>query len=105
MNRNRIRDKRYEKTLPVSGLFLIIAATAALAYQGVQNPTVKARMDAMSAIGKNTKVLGAIAKGQVAFDATTAKAAAGAIADHAAQISALFQEPATDPKSEAQPVI
>ena len=87
------------------GLFLVAAATASLAHQDVQNPTVMARMDAMGTIGKNTKVLGVMAKGEVAFDANAARTAAGAIAKHAAQIPELFQDTASDPKSEALPVI
>ena len=44
---------------------LIVAALAgaALAKEGVQNPAVKARMDAMATIGANTKVLGDMAGG------------------------------------------
>ena len=84
---------------------VIIAASAAFAHSGVQNPTVKARMNAMSTIGDNTKILGSMAKGQVAFDAAVARKAAGVIASHAAQISDLFRYHETDPKSEALPVI
>ena len=80
-------------------------ASAALAHQGVQNPAVKARMDAMSAIGDSMKVLGAMAKKAVAFDADTAQKAAAAIAEHAAQTPSLFEAIATDPKSEAKPAI
>ena len=87
------------------GFLFCFVAGAALAHSGVQNPTVKTRMDAMSVIGKNTKVLGTMAKGEVAFDAPTAQAAAAAIASHAAQIADVFRDPATDPKSEALPAI
>jgi len=87
------------------GLILIVAASTALAHSEVKNPAVKARMDAMSTIGKNTKVLGTMAKGEVAFDADAARDAAGAIAHHAARISDLFEVSAADPKSEALPVI
>ena len=82
-----------------------MASTSALAHSGVMNPVVKARMGAMGTIADNTKVLGSMAKGEVAFDAPTARQAAGAIAEQAARISMLFQEPATDPKSEALPAI
>ncbi|MGV6850215.1 MAG: c-type cytochrome [Marinibacterium sp.] len=84
---------------------LLIAATAALAHSGVKNPAVKARMAAMSAIGDATKILGQMAKGQTAFDAATARAAAQTIAEHAATTPDLFEAPETDPKSEALPVI
>lgn len=84
---------------------LVMAATAALAHSGVKDPTVKAWMAAMSTIGKNTKVLGSMAKGEVAFDAEAARQAAAVIAGHASQISVLFKDQASDPKSEALPVI
>lgn len=84
---------------------LILSAGAALAHQGVQNPAVKARMDAMSAIADNTRILGEMAKGARPFDATDARAAAAAIADHAGQTPDLFAAPEQDPKSEALPAI
>lgn len=84
---------------------VMVLATAALAHQGVQNATVKARMDGMSTIGANMKTLGGMAKGQVAFDAGQAQAAAKAVAQEAARIPSLFEAQETDPKSEALPVI
>lgn len=44
-------------------------------------------------------------KGAIAFDPVVARAAAEEIATHAARIPALFETPATDPKSEAHPAI
>ena len=79
-----------------------LAATAVAAHQGVQNPTVKARMDNMSAIAENVKTLGSMAKGQTTFDQASARDAALAIATHAVETTTLFQDPATDPKSEAR---
>lgn len=93
------------RTIQATGLLVVVATTAALAHSGVQNPAVKARMDGMSAIGKNTKVLGSMAKGEVAFDAQSAREAANLIAHHAAQIPDLFEQQASDPKSEALPTI
>ncbi|NNF90114.1 MAG: cytochrome c, partial [Boseongicola sp.] len=55
------------KTGGTSVAVLLLVASAALAHQGVKNPAVKARMDVMSAIGDNTKLLGRMAKGEVAF--------------------------------------
>ena len=83
----------------------LILATPALAHEGVSDPSVKARMDAMMAIGRATEVLGTMAKGERAFDATAASTAAAEIASHASQVPALFQDQATDPKSEALPAI
>ena len=84
---------------------LLLAATAALAHQGVRNPAVKARMDAMGAISENTKILGAMAKGELSFDARAAREAARAIATTASDVPGLFEAPETDPKSEALPAI
>ncbi|MYF88372.1 MAG: cytochrome c, partial [Boseongicola sp. SB0676_bin_33] len=83
----------------------LIAATAALAHQGVQNPAVKARMAAMSAISENMKTLGMMARGATEFDAEAARDAAAAIADHASAVPGLFEANETDPMSEARPEI
>lgn len=94
-----------EKALTAALAGAMVLTTAALAHQGVQNAAVQARMDGMSAIGANMKTLGAMAKGQVAFDAGQAKEAAAAVAQEAARIPSLFEAQETDPKSEALPVI
>lgn len=87
----------------VSGI--VCAASLAAAHEGVRNPAVKARMDAMSEIAKNTKVLGSMAKGERAFDQQTAIAAARAIASGARETPALFRVEEDDPVSEAKPAI
>ena len=84
---------------------LLCFATGALAHQGVKNAAVKARMDAMSAIGKDMKVLGGMAKGEAPFDEKVAQMAVSSIADHAAKTFELFEANETDPKSEAKPAI
>ena len=86
---------------------LIPAGGMALAHAGVENPAVKARMDAMSDIGAGTKVLGNMARGRVAFDAAEAEAEAALarIATRAAETPALFEAQEDDPKSEALPAI
>ncbi|MFL4470467.1 cytochrome c [Tateyamaria armeniaca] len=86
-------------------LALALCATTALAHQGVKNPAVMARMHGMKQISDNVKMLGTMAKGQIAFDAATAQNAARAIARHSAESVALFTAPETDPKSEAREVI
>lgn len=83
----------------------LLTATTALAHQGVKNRAVLARMNGMSAIAENIKVLGAMAKGKVAFDQEAARSAAEAIAQHAGEAPALFAAREDDPKSEARPVI
>ncbi len=83
----------------------LLTATTALAHQGVKNRAVLARMNGMSAIAENIKVLGAMAKGKVAFDQEAARAAAQSIARHAGEAPALFAAREDDPKSEARPEI
>lgn len=98
------REKIMIRKTLVFGLVLV-TTTAALAHQGVQNPAVKARMDGMSAIAENVKTLGQMSKGATEFDATTARLAASAIAEHAAATPGLFEANENDPKSEARPEI
>ncbi len=89
----------------VTAVMLVAIGTAALAHSGVKDKNVKARMDVMKAIGAQTKVLGSMAKGKTAFDAAAANAAVDQIAKHSAQVPALFETQASDPKSEASPAI
>ena len=89
----------------VLALGLVCAAGVALAHTGVKNMTVMKRMEAMQSIGESTKVLGQMAKGERTFNAEKAREAALAIARHASQAPALFEEKAEDPKDEAKPVI
>ncbi|WP_172297494.1 cytochrome c [Pseudoruegeria sp. HB172150] len=86
----------------ILGATLILAATAAIA---AENPAVVARQDAMKTIGMSTKVLGDMAKGETAFDAAAAQAAATAMAEQAAMVPALFEPEEDDPDSEAKPEI
>lgn len=87
----------------IAGLVLI--AGVAVAKEGVQDPTVKARMDLMGTIGMNVKVLGDMATDKVAFDAAAALAAQEALVAASAEIPAKFEPQATDPVSEAKPEI
>lgn len=84
---------------------LILVAGVAVAKEGVQDPTVKARMDLMGTIGMNTKVLGDMATDKVAFDAAAALAAKEALVAASADIAAKFEPQATDPVAEAKPEI
>jgi cytochrome c556 len=86
-------------------LSLTLTAGAAIAKDGVQDPTVKARMDLMGTIGMNTKILGDMAGGKAAFDASAAEAAKAALIAAAADIPAKFETEADDPVSEARPDI
>lgn len=82
-----------------------LLATVALAHGGVKDPVVMARMDAMVEIGQNMKLLGQMTKKEITFDAMAARTAARHIAVEASEIVARFEDPATDPKSEALPTI
>lgn len=80
----------------------VLFAGAAFAHTGVKNAAVKARMDAMSGIGAEMKVLGQMAKGVTSFDQKAVQAAAASIAKLAAETPALFKANEDDPKSEAK---
>ncbi|MEO0830818.1 MAG: cytochrome c [Pseudomonadota bacterium] len=84
---------------------LLAGATSLFAHAGVKNSAVKARMDAMSAIGRSMKVIGEMAKGATVFDAGAARAAAEEIARQSAATPDLFRAPETDPMTEALPAI
>ena len=86
-------------------LALMVTGTAALAHGGVKDPHVMHRMMGMSELAKQMKLIGAMAKGAMPFDADAARAALLNISREASQIPALFETAATDPKSEALPVI
>ncbi len=93
------------RPVPVLTVVAMLLAGTALAHTGVKNAAVKARMDAMSAIGSEMKVLGQMAKKLVPFDGDKARMAAAAIAKHAALTPGLFEAEEDDPKSEALPAI
>ncbi len=94
-----------KSTAVLSVASALVAATVALAHEGVTNSAVLARMEAMSAIQDSAEVLGAMAKGERPFEAAAAREAARAIARHAAETPALFAAREMDPESEARPVI
>lgn len=88
----------------VAGLMALVS-NGAMAHEGVKDPHVKARMDAMRVIGAQMKVIGTMAKGKSSFDADRVRDAANQIAEKAAKIPDLFGPEADDPKSEAKPAI
>ena len=83
----------------------LAVASAAMAHDGVKDPTVQARMHLMEEVKNATGVLGGMAKGSISFDAAQAKSAADSLAASAAAIPAAFEVEATDPASESLPVI
>lgn len=91
-----------------TGIVLTIIAantTALFAHGGVKNPAVMARMEGMSAIAAQMKILGQMAKGATEFDQAVIDAALAELAQHAADTPALFAAQEDDPKSEALPAI
>jgi cytochrome c556 len=93
----------YFKSLVFLGAAAI--AGAAWAHEGVKDPNVKARMELMGQVKANIGVLGAMAKGEAAFDSGKAEAAKAGLIANAKAIPAAFETEATDPKSEALPAI
>lgn len=84
---------------------LVLVAGVAFAKEGVQDPTVKARMDLMGVIGMNTKALGDMAGGKADFDVAKAAGAKEALIAASADIAAKFEPQASDPVAEAKPEI
>ena len=84
---------------------LVLVAGVAVAKEGVQDPTVKARMDLMGTIGMNAKILGDMATDKTVFDAAAALAAQEALAAASSDITTKFEPQATDPVAEAKPEI
>ncbi len=82
-----------------------LASTATLAHTGVKDPQVMARMNLMVSVAEDMKVLGAIAKGQTAFDLKIVTETSDSLTNHAREIEALFEDQAGDPKSEAKDTI
>lgn len=82
-----------------------LAASVAFAKEEPTDPTVKARVAVMAAIGKNAKVLGDMAGGKAPFDAAAAASAKQAILAATAEIAPKFEPQASDPNSEAKPEI
>ncbi|MFV0490465.1 MAG: c-type cytochrome [Pseudorhodobacter sp.] len=84
---------------------IVLTAGMAVAKEGVEDPTVKARQDMMGEIARNTKTLGDMAGGKADFDASAAEAAKAALLAAAADIAVKFEPEADDPASEATPAI
>jgi cytochrome c556 len=84
---------------------LALSAGMAFAKEGVQDATVKARMDLMDNNALNAGILGGMASGKTEFDASAAAAAKAALLADAANIGAKFEPEVDDPVSEARPDI
>ena len=95
------------KSLVLCFCFAFLGAGAVLAHRGATG-IVKERMEAMKAIGKAMKALGAMAKGEAAFNAATVKTASKTIIGHAGDIDRMFPDNDKSRKShvtEAAPAI
>ncbi|MEO6298391.1 MAG: cytochrome c [Paracoccaceae bacterium] len=84
---------------------LIMAGGIAFAQSKATDPDVKARQTLMDANGAAIGVLGGMASGKTAFDATAAAAAKATLAADSAQIPVVFKTNASDPESHAKPEI
>lgn len=93
-----------KSVIKIATAALVLGTGMALA-EGASDPMVAERQELMETLGKNTKVLGEMAGGKVAFDAAAAAEAKAAIVAASAEIGAKFEMQATDPKSEAKPEI
>ncbi len=83
----------------------ILAAPAALSHSGVKDPQVMARMQLMSLVAADMKILGGMAKGSIGFDLERVQARAASLEQHAVETLRLFEPRANDPKSEAKPEV
>lgn len=84
-------------------LGLIMAGGIALGDPAATDPDVKARQALMDANGAAIKVLGDMAGGTVAFDATAAAAAKATLIADAADVPVKFKTNAVDAFSHAKP--
>ncbi|MEM9579931.1 MAG: cytochrome c [Pseudomonadota bacterium] len=92
------------RTTPLVLAALTFATTLA-AHQGVKDPDVMARMNAMTSAKDALNTLGNMAKGEIAFDPGKAEKARKDLARIGGETINLFAKPAQDPKSEALPLI
>jgi cytochrome c556 len=91
--------------LAATGLVAAIAVSGiAVAHDGAMG-VVKTRMDMMMEAGDSMKLIGAMVKGESAFDAVKVEEAAKTIARHAGHIPKVFPEGSLDKPTEALPVI
>ena len=81
---------------------LIMVGGIAFAQSKATDPDVKARQTLMDTNGGAAGVLGGMASGKTAFDATAAAAAKAMLIANAAQIPVVFKTNATDPESHAK---
>ncbi|MGB0439457.1 MAG: cytochrome c, partial [Paracoccaceae bacterium] len=79
-------------------LVLCVTVTAGLAHQGVRNHVVVHRMDLMTAMQDQVKILGDMVRGKTAYDANAATAARAALIALSQDVPARFAPRETDPQ-------
>ena len=86
---------------------VLVAGTVsgiAIAHDGATGMVMQ-RMEAMKEISASMKLIGAMVKGESAFDAAKVEEAAKVVAGHAKHIGHMFPEGSLDKPTEALPVI
>ena len=86
-------------------LTFVTISSIAFAHSGVKDKNVKERMMVMKEMASNTKIVGQMLKGKTSFDANEAKLALERLSSLSLETPKVFKINATDPKSEAKPVI
>ncbi|MBK6468540.1 MAG: cytochrome c [Rhodobacter sp.] len=94
------------KLIKIAVLGAMLAAGAAFAEGAATDPAAMQREAVMKEIGKNMGILGAMAKGEAAYDAAAAEAAKAAIVTASGTIPTAFEtQGGEDATSEAKPEI
>lgn len=90
---------------PVKFAFILGSFAIAASGAGAADDPIKARQELMKSVGKSTKALAQMVKGEAPFDAAQAKEAAGVIAAVPAKYVTLFPEGSGEGETEASPKI